>query len=102
MAHLFRSISHTPFDVMSVETKNTIDLMTSTFTNFAAFGDPSVVELGIEWPAISSENELLMGLNIHEKDTNVEVFPETKRMHVFAEIWDTERAESEQYIDRKR
>lgn len=95
-AHLFNSVRYKSFAETSNETKNTVDVMTSSFTNFAATGDPSVPELGIRWPAVSTENELLMGLNIHETEskTKVLVFPETARMHVFAEIWDTERAEN--------
>lgn len=91
-AHLLRTVIHRTFLEVSEETRKTVDLMTTSFTNFATSGDPSVPELGIHWPAVSSENELLMGLNIHETDPKIMVLPEAKRMHVFTEIWDTERA----------
>jgi carboxylesterase type B len=92
-AHLFNSVRHKNFAEINERTRNTVEVMTSSFVNFAAFGDPSVPELGIHWPAVSSEDELLMGLNIHEKRSEVMEFPESKRMHVFTEIWDAERGD---------
>jgi carboxylesterase type B len=94
-AHLFNSIRHRRFDQVSQKTRNTVEMMTTTFTNFAASGDPSAPELGINWPAVKSEDELLVGLNIHETDSKVMVMPESLRMGVFTEIWDTERPEKE-------
>lgn len=91
LMHIFRSIIHKPFAEVSDETRKTVELMTTFFTNFAATGDPSVPELDINWPEISSENELLMGLNVHETQSKVGVLPEAKRMKIFTEIWDNER-----------
>jgi hypothetical protein len=93
MTHLFKSLVHEPFANVSIETRNTVELMTTLFTNYAATGDPSAPELGVHWPAVSSEDELLMGLNIRETGSENMVLPESGRTNVFAEIWDTERNE---------
>ena len=93
MLHLFKSVFHKSFSDVSNATRQTVELMTTSFTNFAATGDPSAPELGIYWNPVSSENELLIGLNIHETESEFMVLPEAKRMHVFTEIWDTEMAE---------
>jgi carboxylesterase type B len=93
MLHLFKSLMHDSLFNVSEETRNVVEVMLTTFTNFAATGDPSSRELGISWPPVTSEDELLMGLNIHETGSKVMVLPESKRMKVFAEIWDAERPE---------
>jgi carboxylesterase type B len=95
MSHLFKSLWHNPWSEVSQETRDTVEMMTTTFTNFAASGDPSAPALGINWPAVKSEDELLVGLNIHETDSKVTVMPESLRMGVFTEIWDTERPKKE-------
>jgi carboxylesterase type B len=91
MQHVFKSSSHKPLNEVTQETKNTVDLMVTTFTNFAASGSPSASELGIFWPPVASEDELLMGLNIHETGARAELLSVSKRMKVFTEIWDGER-----------
>jgi hypothetical protein len=46
MLHLFKTILHRPFEV-NQETRNTVEMMTTTsFTNFAAAGDPNAPEFG--------------------------------------------------------
>jgi carboxylesterase type B len=94
MLHLFKSLLHESLFSVSEETKNVVEVMVTTFTNFAATGDPSSRELGINWPPVVSEDELLMGLNIHETESKVMVLPESRRTKVFAQIWDTERPEN--------
>jgi carboxylesterase type B len=91
MLHVFKSIGHKPLGRVTKGTRDTVELMVTTFTNFAASGDPSSKSLGIFWPPVTSEDELLIGLNIHETGARAEVLPESKRMKVFSEIWDGER-----------
>lgn len=88
--HLFKSIIHAPFANVSSQTRTIVDQITTSFTNFAATGDPSLPEYGIQWPEVSSEEELLMGLNFNEIESEVMVLPESKRMKVFRQIWDAE------------
>jgi carboxylesterase type B len=91
MQHIFKASTRTSLEKVSKETRDTVELMVTTFTNFAASGNPSSKELGITWPPVTSEDELLMGLNIQETGARAEVLPLSKRMKVFAEIWDIER-----------
>jgi carboxylesterase type B len=88
MQHVFKSSTHKPLNEVTQETKNTVDLMVTTFTNFAASGSSSASELEIFWPPVTSEEELLMGLNIHETSARAELLSVSERMKVFTEIWD--------------
>lgn len=83
---------------MSPEGYKTMQTMVSAWTNFAINGDPSIPEMDIRWPAITSENEILMGLNIHENVSEVIVFPQAARVTVFDEIWEMERGGSKSLV----
>lgn len=92
LAHLFKTTYHDETkDQMSQQTFKIVELMVTTFTNFAATGNPSIPNI-LNWPPVSNEKELLMGLNIHENDSVIRVFPEERRMRVFDEIWDMEHS----------
>lgn len=95
LAHLFKTVFHNrTLDQMTPQAYKIVQIMVNTFTNFAATGNPSVQSLNIDWPPVSNEKELLMGLWIHENTSEVGVFPEERRMRVFDEIWDMEHSGS--------
>lgn len=94
LQHIFKAILHKNFTEMSPEGYKTIQLMISAWTNFAANGDPSIPEMNIRWPAVTSESEMLMGLNINENVSEVMIFPLSDRMKVYDEIWEMDRGGS--------
>lgn len=93
LAHLFKTVFHNrTLDEMSPQAYKIVQIMVNTFTNFASTGNPSVSSLRIDWPPVTNDKELLMGLNIVEDDSEIRVFPEERRMRVFDEIWDMEHS----------
>lgn len=78
---------------MDTKSFNTIQLMVSSWSNFAKTGNPSVEAMNVSWPVVSSEDHILMGLNINEKENFIMDFPETVRMKVFHEIWEMEQVD---------
>jgi carboxylesterase type B len=96
--HIFKTIRHKKLEEMSVEASKVLHLMVTSFTNFAKTGNPSVEEFNVTWPAVSSESNLLRGLNIHENESSVMDFPESRRIGVFDEIWAMERSGAEKLM----
>ena len=90
-AHFLKTSQNVPISEMSVEGYELLQFMVSSLTNFAATGNPSVPEMNITWLPVSSENELLFGLNVRENRTEMMVLPEADRMHVFDELFELER-----------
>lgn len=90
-AYFFKTIYNKPKAEMSPEGLRTLELMVTMLVNFAGTGNPSIPEMNIVWPRITSEHELLMGLNVNENISEVMVFPESDRMPVFDEIFEMER-----------
>ena len=86
-----KNFFHKPIAEMTPEGYQVIQIMVNAFVNFAATGDPRVPEFNITWTPVTSEDELLFGLNIREDRTDLMILPETDRMGVFQEIWNTER-----------
>lgn len=97
MAHLFRSVMHKPLKEANKESREILDLMVTSFTRFAATGNPSVPELNFTWPSVTSGNALsengnfLMGMNFHEKNSRFMMLPEANRAEVYGEIFEMER-----------
>jgi carboxylesterase type B len=96
MAHLFKSIMHKNLSDVSEESRKVLELMVTTFTNFAATGNPSAPDLNLHWPPVSKENELwigrnfLMGMNIREDRNEFITLPESDRCEVFEKIFEME------------
>ena len=91
-AYFFKTMYNVPISEMSVEGYELLQFMVSSLTNFAATGNPSVPEMNITWLPVSSESELLFGLNVRENRTEMMILPESDRMHVFDEIFELERS----------
>ena len=85
-ANIFKTFLHGPVANRSIEAQNTLQLMVSMFTNFAATGDPSVPEMDINFRAVTSADPPLTGLNVHETNTEFKVLPEALRVSVLEEI----------------
>jgi carboxylesterase type B len=97
MLHLFKSIMHKNLMEVSEQSRKVLELMVTTFTNFAATGNPSAPELDVHWPSVSKEHELwsgrnfLMGMNIREDRNEFMTLPESDRCEVFEEIFEMEK-----------
>lgn len=94
VAHLFKSILHLPMSQMNATTIVTLRVMLTSFTNFAMNGNPGSW-LTPTWPSVGSQpgdNEnLLVGMNIHEHRREFRTLPEEVRAKKFNTIFEMER-----------
>lgn len=98
LPHLFESIFTKSMEEVEVNTRNTIELMVSLFTNFAKNGEPSRTGLP-DWSPVTTDaletGDYLTGLNIQEDATQFGSLPEATRMHVFETIFELEQNQEE-------
>lgn len=93
-SHFFKTFRNVPVNNMTVEGFDVLRLMVTMLANFAATGDPSIPALNITWSPVTPEGPFLTGLNVNEKISEVMVFPEADRMHVFDEIFTLQQNET--------
>jgi carboxylesterase type B len=94
VAHLFKSRLHRLIFHMDSESYNTLHLMVSMFTNFAASGNPITPEENLpHWPSVwhsverfNNTDDNLIGLNIKENSTSFGSLPEAARSRLFKDF----------------
>lgn len=93
--HIFKTIRHKNLNAMNEKSLKVINLMVDSFTNFVKTGDPSVKNMNITWDPVTSDENLLWGLNINEEYSSMSDLPESDRMGVYDEIWKMEQSGKE-------